>query len=135
MGAQMLDFDDLLRPFGHPFFISFRDHPNLFKLQQFICQTRVLPNLALEFWVQMLLQHDSPVPFFSAVPSCSHEAPFWPTGTPKHLCPHKGPPCVWIWDVFREIWDNWVEVFGNAFGTFTSFHCASSLFILYRSDL
>ena len=29
MGAQWLDFDDLLEPFGHQFFIKNRNHPNL----------------------------------------------------------------------------------------------------------
>ena len=29
MGAQWLDFDDLLEPFGHQLFIKNRNHPNL----------------------------------------------------------------------------------------------------------
>ena len=50
MGAQWFDFDDFLKPFGDPFFIKFRNHPNLLKLQHVACQTHFLPDQALEFW-------------------------------------------------------------------------------------
>ena len=46
MGAQWLDY--FLGPLGHQISIKFRNHPNL--LEQIACQTRFLPDQALEFW-------------------------------------------------------------------------------------
>jgi hypothetical protein len=50
MGAQSLDFDELLMPFGHPFFIKFRDPPNLLNCNKHGVKTQVL--LASHFGIE-----------------------------------------------------------------------------------
>ena len=49
MGAQRLHFDDLLGPFGHPFFIKFRSHPNLLNCISSPSKIFLL-HQTLEFW-------------------------------------------------------------------------------------
>ena len=44
VGAQRLDFDDFLGPFGHPFFFKLSDHPNLLN-----CSTDNITTLLLQF--------------------------------------------------------------------------------------
>ena len=43
------DFDHLLEPFGHPFSITFHNHPNLLNCNMSPAKTFFLPDQALEF--------------------------------------------------------------------------------------
>ena len=51
MGAQWLDFDDFLKPFGHPFPIKIRNHPNLVNCKKAPTKL-VFPAKAFAFWHQ-----------------------------------------------------------------------------------
>ena len=47
-----LNFDDFLASFGHPFFIKFRDPPNLLNCNKHGVKTLLLPLLASHFGIE-----------------------------------------------------------------------------------
>ena len=56
MGAQWLDFEDFVGPFGHPFFINVRTHPNLLNCNKHCAKTIFLQLLASHFGIKNTLQ-------------------------------------------------------------------------------
>ena len=50
MGAQGLNFNDLLISFGHPFFIKCGDPPKPLKLQQVWCKNITFTISGISFW-------------------------------------------------------------------------------------
>ena len=52
MGAQWLNFGHFLGPFGHPFFIKFRDRPNLLNCNKHGVKTLLLPLQASHFGIE-----------------------------------------------------------------------------------
>jgi hypothetical protein len=52
MGAQGLNFGHFLAPFGHPFFIKFRDPPNLLNCNKHGVKTLLLPFVASHFGIE-----------------------------------------------------------------------------------
>ena len=52
MGAHRLDLATFLMPFGHPFFIIFRDPPNLLNCNKHGVKTLLLPLLASHFGIE-----------------------------------------------------------------------------------
>ena len=56
MGAQWVDFDDLLGPFGHMLFINFRNHPNLLNCNKHGVQTLLLQFQASHFGIENQLK-------------------------------------------------------------------------------
>jgi hypothetical protein len=56
MGTQMLDVDDLLMPFGHPFSSNFVTHPNLLNCNKDCVKTLLSPLLASHFGIENMLK-------------------------------------------------------------------------------
>ena len=56
MAAQRLDFDDFLGPFGHLFFIKFRNHPNLLNCNKHNVKTQLLQFQASYFGIENKLE-------------------------------------------------------------------------------
>ena len=54
--AHWLDDDDLLKPFGHPLFIQFRNHPDLLNCNKHGVQILLLPFQASPFGIENQLK-------------------------------------------------------------------------------
>ena len=63
MDAQWLDFDELLEPFGHLFFIKFRNHANLvnynISLAKFICLLHQALNFSIRNQLKFMFFQDA----------------------------------------------------------------------------
>jgi hypothetical protein len=66
MGAQGLNFGHFLAPFGHPFFIKFRDSPKPLKLQQAWCKNTTFTTSGLSFRQRKSIEN-----------SCFFKTPSW----------------------------------------------------------
>ena len=83
MGAQGLNFGHFLGPFGHPFFIKFRDRPNLLNCNKHGVKTLLLPLLASHFGIENPLKihvfsRHPPGPIFSSFyMNLCQKARFW----------------------------------------------------------
>ena len=86
MGAQGLDFGHLLVPFAHPFFIKFRDRPNLLNCNKHGVKTILLPLQASHSGIENPLK----IHVFSRHPLGPHFSSFY-----MNLCQKNsivGPP-------------------------------------------
>ena len=83
IGTQWFDFDDFGGRFGHPFFIKFRNHPNLLYCNEHYIKTVHLPFQASHFGIENPLKNhrfsrrDLGPHFFKFYSLLCQKARFW----------------------------------------------------------